>query len=156
LLEVEDDPAITGTPSVTISAVNFKISSTTTAAVLYQVPVSTLLSTWSTSLTNLGSAGCGSSAATFVCSQSATDPANFVASSTNQIWGWYVNSGTLFTGLEGAHIGAKMVAIGTPGRLLSEEYHHVPEPGSLVLLVVGFAAVGLTSRQRGRQRQNVA
>jgi PEP-CTERM motif len=149
-LDVKDDAAVSGTPSVTISAVDFKVNNVMSAAVLYQVPTSTVLGTWTTSIDNLSSGGCQDSSANFVCSQSTADPANFAASTTNQRWAWYFDAPALFAGLEGAHIGAKMVPIGTPGKLLSQEFHKVPEPGSVALFAVGAAVAFSSWRARRR------
>ena len=145
LLQVSDDPLVTGTPSVVISAVDFKASNSVSGAELYTVPSSTVLSKWDTRLNGLNSAGCTGSGAGFVCSQASilpSDPANFVASSTLQTWGWYFNtSDPLFTDLIGGHIGAKLTDISNPGKLLSASYEitSVPEPGTLALLCAGFA-----------------
>jgi hypothetical protein len=152
ILNVKDDPLVSGTPSITISAVDFKVSSSLLDAVLYKVPASTTLNAWTTSINNLSSGGCVNPANGFACSQSSTDPANFVASNANQTWGWYFNTNAeLFDGLDGAHIGAKLVDLQTSGRLLSEEFS-VPEPGSLALLALGSVVVGAASRRRERRK----
>lgn len=150
-LSVTDDPLVSGTPSVVISAVDFKVSSTVSGAALYTVPTSTVLGTWSTSLNGLNSSGCAGAGSGFVCSQSATDPANFTASSTGQVWGWYFNtSSSLFTLLDGAHIGAKLTDLSRPGKLLSATYVSVPEPASLSLLSLGLGVLLLGVRRRSK------
>jgi len=153
LLSVVDDPLVSGTPSIVISAVNFKVSSTVGDAELFSVPTSTLLGQWSTSLSNLSSGGCSGGGSGFVCSQASvapTDPANFVASNVAQTWGWYFNADTpIFTGLDGAHIGAKLTDLSRPGQLLSAEYHvAVPEPGTLSMFVLGLAGFFGVRRRR--------
>ena len=157
ILQVLDDPDVTGDPTVTISAVDFKVSSSIDAAYLYEYPTATS-SGWSTSVNNLNSKGCttGSSAG-FVCSQSKTDPANFTAPLllTDAItWGWYFStSDPLFSGLMGAHIGAKLTDLSTSGKLLSASYTGVPEPTTLTLLLAGVAtAAAVRSRRRKNTR----
>ena len=149
VLSVMDDPLVSGTPSATISAVNFKVSNSVSGAALYTVPSSTVLSTWATSLNGLNSSGCTGSGSGFVCSQSATDPANFTASLASQTWGWYFNtSSSIFSLLDGAHIGAKLTDLSRPGKLLSATYvASVPEPGSLSLLSLALGALILTRRR---------
>ena len=152
LLSVTDDPAVSGTPNIIISAVDFKVSSSVSGAALYTVPSSTSLSTWSTVLNNLNSNGCTTPGGGFVCSDSATDPANFLASATAQTWGWYFNtSDPIFSLLNGAHIGAKLTNLSRPGRLLSAT-HTVPEPSSLSLL--GAAGVAMVLARYRRRRQS--
>jgi hypothetical protein len=149
MLEVTDDPLVSGTSSVVISAVDFKATTDPTAASLFSVPVSS--SGWSTSLQGLNSGGCSGSGNGFICSQTSTDPANFTGSNTAQTWGWYFNtSSAIFTNLVGAHIGAKLTDLSTPGKLLSASYT-VPEPGTLALLASGLiGALGLRARRRTR------
>jgi hypothetical protein len=146
ILDVADDPAITGTPTNVISAVDFKVSSSVTGATLYTAPTGG----WTTSLQGVSSGGCGANGSGFVCSQSAT-AAPYSALRT---WGWYFNTNSpIFPGLDGAHIGAKMVALGTPGRLLSETATaQVPEPASLSLL--GAGAFGLATVLARRRRRS--
>jgi PEP-CTERM motif-containing protein len=156
ILQVLDDPDVAGDPTVTISAVDFKVSNSIDAAYLYEYP--TTSSNWSTSINNLNSKGCttGSSAG-FVCSQSKTDPANFTAPlllADAITWGWYFStSDPLFEGLLGAHIGAKLTDLSNSGKLLSASYTGVPEPATLTLLLAGaVTAVGVRARRRKNSR----
>jgi hypothetical protein len=153
ILKVIDDPDVAGDPSVTISAVDFKVSSSIDGAYLYTYPT-TMSSGWSTSANNLNSKGCttGSNSG-FVCSQSKSDPANFTAPlllADAITWGWYFStSDPLFSGLMGAHIGAKMTDLANNGKLLSASYTGVPEPATLTLLLAGVAtAAAVRSRRR--------
>jgi len=148
ILEVKDDGNVTGTPTTTISAVDFKVSSGISSAAIYQAPTGYL--NWPTSLDTLSGgagAGCHDTAADFVCSESASSPAQFTGSTLT--WGWYFDSANLFDGLYGSHIGAKLVPLSQPGKLLSEVY--VPEPSSFALLTLGSAAIAFA---RGRRRTN--
>ena len=150
LLQVTDDPLVSGTPSVVISAVDFKASSSVTNAALYTFPTSS--SGWSTYASVLNSGGCTGPNAGFVCSETATDPANFAASTISQTWGWYFNTpDPIFTGLIDAHIGAKLTDLSSPGKLLSASYS-VPEPGTLTLLFSGLVVAGTFRR---RQKLNI-
>jgi hypothetical protein len=147
-LQVKDDAAVSGTPSVVISAVDFKASNDVSNADLYAAPASS--SGWSTAIIGLNSGGCdGSANAGFVCSESSGDPANFTASSVAQTWGWYFNpSSAIFAELGGAHIGAKMTDLSNPGKLLSASFT-VPEPGTLALLLSGLlGTLGIRARRR--------
>jgi PEP-CTERM motif len=149
-LTVTDDPLVSGTPSTVISAVDFKASSGVSSAALYSVPTSTLLGTWTTETGGLSSGGCNGTGSGKVCSDSATDPANFIASATPETWAWYFNATSpIFTDLIGASIGAKLVDLSTPGKLLSADYT-VPEPSTLALFAIGLLVVGLYGRRRGR------
>ena len=149
ILQVGDDDDVTGTPTATISAVDFKVSSGITSATIYQAP--TGYQNWPTSVDTLSGgagAGCKESAADFVCSESAGAPAAFTGSTLT--WAWYFDSTPLFDDLFGSHIGAKMVALNQPGKLLSEVY--VPEPSSLALFALGSVVVGFGSRRKARRR----
>jgi len=151
LLSITDDPTSNiNTSNIVISAVDFKVSSTQTAAALYQVPNSTVLGTWTTSTGSLGSNGCGGNSGGFVCSQSSTDPANFAATAAAQTFGWYFNSGPIAANLDGAHIGAKMTSLGTSGKLLSQKVQ-VPEPASLSFFS-GVALIGFAGSMRRRNK----
>jgi hypothetical protein len=149
-LDVADDTAVAGTPTVVISAVDFKVSNDVSGADLLLAPISS--SGWSTAVNVLTAGGCASNPNPgFVCSDTSTDPANFTASSTAQTWIWLFNpSSPLFTNLDGAHIGAKMTDLSNPGKLLSASFS-VPEPGTLALLVSGLiGSLGLRARRRTR------
>ena len=156
LLSIVDDPTSSiNTSNIVISAVNFKVSSTQSNAALYTVPSSTVLSTWTTKYGSLSSNGCGTNSGGFICSQSATDPANFAASSTGQVFGWYFNSGAIAANLNGSHIGAKMTVLSANGKLLSQVFTaQVPEPASLSLLGGGLIAAGLALGRRRKKNQN--
>ena len=144
ILSVADDPLISGTPSNVISAVDFKVSSSVSGATLYTAPTAG----WTSSLNGVASAGCSANGSGFVCAQSAT-AAPYSALRT---WGWYFNtSDPIFANLNGAHIGAKMVDLNTPGRLLSETVQ-VPEPASLSL--IGAGAFGLATVLARRRRRS--
>lgn len=146
ILGVTDDPLVAGDPSVVISAVDFKVSDTVDSGMLAAFPTSS--SGWSTGINVLNSGGCTGPGAGFICSQTASDPANFVASTSPQTWTWYFNtSDPIFANLDGAHIGAKMTDLSTSGRLLSASYA-VPEPSSLYSLFMGAAAVFAMRRRR--------
>jgi hypothetical protein len=144
-LTVADDPAVDGTPTYTISAVDFKISNYVDSAILKTKPAGT----WTTDINVLNSAGCTGPEAGFVCSQSANAASTTFSSGTSLTWVWYMNTtSSIFPDLEGAHIGAKLVPLGTPGRLLSEEFHGtVPEPHTLTMLLVGLG-IALVARSR--------
>lgn len=146
ILDVTDDLLVAGTPSVVISAVDFKASSSVTNALLYAFPTSS--SGWATSTSGLSSGGCNTPGAGFVCSQSSSDPANFVASNTAQSWIWYFNT----TGaVEPTHIGAKLTDLSNPGKLLSvSATTNVPEPGTLALLFMGCAGILAIGASRRR------
>lgn len=145
ILNVSDDTLISGVPTKTISAVDFKVSDTVDTAVLRTAPTS--LNDWGTGINVLSSAGCVGPNAGFVCSQSASSPALFTGSQLT--WSWYFNtSSALFQDLDGAHIGAKLVPLSQKGQLLSEEFHTVPEPGTLLLLSGG---IGMTALRRLRR-----
>jgi len=143
LLQVNDDLNLTGTPSAVISAVEFKASSSVSDALLYSYPGSS--SGWSTSYNSgLNAGGCSGSGSGFVCSQTATDPADFVGSTLT--WGWYFNTtDPLFADLIGAHIGAKLTYLSDPGKLLS--VYNVPEPQTIALMALGGLFV-LVARRR--------
>lgn len=146
ILSVTDDPLIGGTPTDVISAVDFKVSSSVTGATLYTAPGGA--GTWTTLLAGTASGGCTTSGSGFVCSQSATA----APYSPLRTWGWYFNTNDpIFSGLNGAHIGAKMVPLGTPGKLLSETAQ-VPEPTSLSL--IGAGALGLATVLARRRRRS--
>jgi len=142
-LQVKDDALVTGSPSVVISAVDFKVSNSVSNGELISAPISS--SGWMTYTNVLNSGGCTGPNAGFVCSQTSVDPANFTASATAQTWIWYFNtSEPIFTNLDGAHIGAKLTDLSSPGKLLSATA--VPEPGTLGLLAAGL--VGVFARRR--------
>jgi hypothetical protein len=145
VLEVTDDSLVAGTPSVVISAVDFKVSDSVSNAELISIPTSSS-GGWTTYTNVLNSGGCTGANAGFVCSQSPSDPANFTASTTPQTWVWYFNtSDPLFADLYGAHIGAKMTSLSTSGRLLSATA--VPEPGTLALLGAGLTMAAVRRRR---------
>lgn len=149
ILSVADDPNVAGTPSssLVISAVDFKASNTVTNAALYSFP--TTSSGWSTYVNVLNSGGCSGPNAGFVCSQSATDPANFTTTLSTLAWGWYFNtSDPIFAGLFGAHIGAKLTSLSNPGQLLSVTYS-VPESRTMVFLAIGMLMFVATARRTG-------
>lgn len=151
ILGVTDDPLVSGTPTAVISAVDFKVSdSVDSGVVLDSFPTSS--SDWTTAVNVLSSSGCAdNNKPGFVCSDTATDPANFTASSTAQTWIWYFNtSDPIFTNLVGAHIGAKLTDLSTPGHLLSATFP-VPEPDTLVLLFGGLAALVTVGELRRRR-----
>lgn len=150
---VQDDTLVAGTPNTTISAVTFKASNSVSKAVLYSSPASTLLNQWSTFTKNLSSNGCTGGGAGFVCSQSSTSPAKFVASSTPQVWAWYFNGGSLFAGLNGAHIGAKLTTLNKNGQLLSQTFvAQVPEPGTFAVFLTGLVVAGfMMVRSKARE-----
>jgi hypothetical protein len=155
-LSVTDDPLLSGTGSYTISAVDFKVTSSVSSAVLditSPAPVTSLsntnLSSWSTTTNGLSSGGCTGGGSGFVCS-STSDATSFAAltyPNVSALWVWYFNSSdALFTNLSGAHIGAKMTDLTDPGRLLSASYT-VPEPGTRSLLGAGLVSL-LAFRRR--------
>jgi hypothetical protein len=149
ILSVTDDPNVAGTPSssLVISAVDFKVSNTVLNGALYSFPTSS--SGWSTSVNALNSAGCTGANAGFVCSQSATDPANFTSTLSTLAWGWYFNTtDPIFAGLGGAHIGAKLTDLANPGQLLSQTYS-VPESRTMVFLALGLLMFVVTARRTG-------
>ena len=144
ILDVADDPNVSGTPTATISAVDFKVSSSVVNATLYAFPTSS--SGWTTGVNVLSSAGCVGPNAGFVCSDSSSDPAEFVGPTLT--WGWYFNTDDpIFPSLDGGHIGAKLTTLSTPGQLLSQT-HSVPEPSTLLLLGTGLAAVAFRRRRK--------
>jgi hypothetical protein len=152
LLQVTDDPLVSDTgaqDAKVISAVDFKVSSSITNAELFSFPSSS--SGWNTSTQGLASGGCTTPGSGFVCSQSSSGPDLFTASATPQTWTWYFNtSDPIFTNLEGAHIGAKLVTLATPGQLLSVTATPAvtaPEPGTLFLLGTGLATVAFRRRR---------
>jgi hypothetical protein len=139
VLQVTDDSLVAGTPTVVISAADFKVSNSVTNGELWSAPTSS--SGWTTYTNVLNSGGCSGPNAGFVCSQTSSDPANFTASAIAQTWTWYFNTNdAIYTDLIGAHIGAKMTNLSTNGRLLSATAT-VPEPGTLMLLGLGAAAM---------------
>jgi hypothetical protein len=154
ILQVADDLLVLGTPTHTISAVDFKPGTALSEAVLYAAPTS--LANWQTTSGVLNSGGCnGQAAAGFVCSQNGIDPAVF--NGLMLTWAWYFNSdAALFEGLNGAHIGAKVTTLDRPGKLFSEAYDPpvtVPEPGSVSLLGMGLAACFAARRWGGERRR---
>jgi hypothetical protein len=139
VLDVTDDLLVAGSPAVVISAVDFKVSSSVSSGELISAPSSS--SGWKTYTNVLNSGGCSGPNAGFICSQTSSDPANFTASAIAQTWTWYFNTNdAIYTDLIGAHIGAKMTNLSTNGRLLSATAT-VPEPGTLMLLGLGAAAM---------------
>jgi hypothetical protein len=136
ILNVTDDALVAGTPTALISAVDFKASSSVMPdATLTSFPGSS--SSWTTSADGLSSGGCGTPGSGFVCSQTVSDPANFVASSSPQTWTWLFNTSDP---VSASHIGAKLTDLSNPGKLLSVSAT-VPEPGTLPLLFMGLAGV---------------
>jgi hypothetical protein len=143
ILTVSDDTNVDGVPNRTISAVDFKVSSSVSSAVLYQAPTSG----WQTYVNVLNSSGCTGPDAGFVCSQNGTSPALFTGSTLT--WAWYFNtSDPIFADLIGGHIGAKVTTLSRPGRLLSETYNPVPEPTTFAMLGMGGLMLLMARRKR--------
>ena len=146
ILNVTDDPLVLGTPTVLISAVDFKASNSVTGDMLFSFPTSS--SGWSTSTSGLSSGGCGTPGAGFVCSQTSTDPANFTASNVAQSWVWFFNTNDT---VAPSHIGAKLTDLSNPGKLLSVSASTtVPEPGTLPLVFMGLGAILIAGASRRR------
>ena len=145
ILNVTDDPLVAGTPTVLISAVDFKASSSVIDDTLLSFPTSS--SGWITSANGLSSSGCNTPGDGFVCSQTSTDPANFTASSSAQSWVWLFNTSDAV--VAPVHIGAKLTDLSNPGKLLSVSAT-VPEPGTLTLLLMGLGGVLVAGASRRR------
>jgi hypothetical protein len=151
-LSVRDDTTDNTAPNsnLVISAVDFKVTSGSTGLSAFSLTGAPGgASIWNTQARALGSGGCNGATSGFLCSQSST-----AASVQNAplIWAWqFTTSDPLFEGLVGAHIGAKLTSLTTPGRLLSETYS-VPEPATAGLLMIATVFVMFTMASRRRAR----
>ncbi len=140
-----------------IDAAAVKIAPSLISAVLIGAPASLPNgSVWNTFDGALNANGCSGAGSGFVCTESTGDGA--AVSNLNNTFTWRITilSGTLLSGQDAASIkglyndaqGNKMGAVLSENTTLNPDDTQVPEPGTILMLGGGLAAIALFRRRK--------